>query len=344
MRGDDLMAESAHREWPSDDLGAVQGVAGAPLLSVEDLRVHYRDGWAWKSKVFSAVDGVNLVVNAGETLGIVGESGCGKSTMLRAILRLVPIHTGRIFWKGQRIDLLSESAMRPLRQQLQMIFQDPFSSLNPRMTVGQIVAEPLHNFGRYPRADRQMRVMDVLHRVGMNPRLLNRYPHEFSGGQRQRIGIARALIVQPELICCDEPVSALDVSIQAQIINLLQDLQQEFGLAFLFISHDLAVVRHLAHRIGVMYQGKIVEIAPAENLYRTPMHPYTQMLLKSIPVPDPSISLSVAPEAWSVQTQATDKGCPFSPRCPFVQERCRNEVPSLEGTEHQVACFNARQI
>ena len=289
-----------------------------------------------------AVAGVNFVVHTGETLGIVGESGCGKSTTLRAIVRLVPIHNGRIYWKGQRIDRMSERAMRPLRQQMQMIFQDPFSSLNPRMTVGQIVAEPLHNFGRYPRAERKLRVMDVLHRVGLNPRVLNRYPHEFSGGQRQRIGIARALIVQPELICCDEPVSALDVSIQAQIVNLLQDLQQEFGLAYLFVSHDLAVVRHLAHRIGVMYQGKIVELAPSEILYRTPLHPYTQMLLKSIPVPDPSISLSVAPEAWSVPTRATDKGCPFSARCPIVQERCRNEMPSLEGTEHQVACFNAR--
>lgn len=310
-----------------------------PLLRVNQLTVQYRQGWAWNAPVVRAVDAISLDLRARETLGIVGESGCGKSTTLRAILRLVAIQGGTIHWKGVRIDPLSETAMRPLRQQIQMIFQDPYASLNPRMPIGEIVAEPLHVFGRFPRAERIFRAMAMLERVGLNPRRIHQYPHEFSGGQRQRIGIARALILEPELVLCDEPVSALDVSIQAQVLNLLKDLQHEFELSYLFISHDLSVVRHVANRIAVMYRGKIVELAQTVDLFRAPRHPYTQVLLDAIPIPDPRRAAPAITVAHSSDPNHGGRGCVFAARCPRVEARCRLESPPLAGETHQVACF-----
>ena len=265
--------------------------AGAkqPLLEVRELRVYYprHHHWFGEPEYVRAVEGVSFSIEPGETLGLVGESGCGKSTTARAILGLVKPYSGEVHLGGARIDGLSQGALRPYRRRLQMIFQDPMASLNPRMTVGDIIAEPMHIFNLLSTGDRKFEVMRLMDLVGLNPRFLNRYPHEFSGGQRQRIGIARALAVQPEMIVCDEPVSALDVSIQAQVVNLLMDLQQRLGLAYLFITHDLAVVRHMAHRIGVMYAGRIVELATADQLFRAPQHEYTQTLLAAIPIPDP---------------------------------------------------------
>ena len=266
---------------------------GEPLLSVRDLAVHFpfhRGGlFTGQAGVIRAVDGVSFEIRPGETLGLVGESGCGKSTTARAIVGLIDksVMRGEIALGGQRIDRLSPRQMLPHRRQVQMIFQDPYASLNPRMTVGSIIAEPMQIFGLHARASAKLEVMQLMDLVGLNPRFLNRYPHEFSGGQRQRIGIARALAVEPKLIICDEPVSALDVSIQAQVINLLVELQERLGVAYLFISHDLAVVRHISHRIGVMYLGRIVELAAADELHRRPLHPYTQALLSAAPIPDP---------------------------------------------------------
>lgn len=262
-----------------------------PLLEVRDLKVHFpfRRGIPFFGEhgVIRAVDGVSFYVAEGETLGLVGESGCGKSTTARAIVNLTPPTAGEVHLDGVRLDGLSAGAMFPHRRKIQMVFQNPFSSLNPRMTVGAIVREPMDIFNLHSRRDRRLEVMRLLDLVGLNPRYMNRYPHEFSGGQRQRIGVARALAVEPKLILCDEPVSALDVSIQAQVINLLMDLQQKLGVAYLFIAHDLAVVRHIAQRIGVMYQGRIVEMGPAEELYRSPQHTYTQTLLSAVPLPIP---------------------------------------------------------
>ncbi len=268
-------------------------VVGEPLLEVRDLKVHFpfSRGWLFNRThgVIRAVDGVSFTVHEGETLGLVGESGCGKSTTARAILQLIRPTSGEVHWRGSRIDTFNERAMRPYRRQMQMIFQDPFASLNPRMTVGEIVAEPMRIFSLHEPNRRKLEVLRLLDLVGLNPRFLNRYPHEFSGGQRQRIGIARALAVNPRIILCDEPVSALDVSIQAQVINLLMDLQRQLGLAYLFIAHDLSIVRHISTRIAVMYQGKIVESASADTLYKQPQHPYTQALLAAVPIPDPVI-------------------------------------------------------
>lgn len=265
--------------------------AERPLLSVRDLHVHFPFSrgpfWNRTHGVVRAVDGVSFDIAEGETLGLVGESGCGKSTTARAILNLIPPTSGEVVLQGTRIDNLSEWGMRPWRRVAQMIFQDPFASLNPRMTVGRIVSEPMQILGLHSPQDRKFETLRLLEMVGLNPRYLNRYPHEFSGGQRQRIGIARALAVQPRLVLCDEPVSALDVSIQAQVVNLLMDLQQKLGLSMLFIAHDLAVVRHIADRIGVMYLGKLVEVAAAESLYTNPRHSYTQALLSSALIPDP---------------------------------------------------------
>ena len=260
-----------------------------PLLQVRDLKVHFdtNSGWFSSGNAIRAVDGVSFTLRAGETLGLVGESGCGKSTTARAILNLVPPTAGSIEIAGTRTSGLSAKAMRPHRRNVQMIFQDPFASLNPRMTIGRIIAEPMEIFRLHNNRQRQLEVMRLMDLVGLNPSTLNRYPHEFSGGQRQRIGIARALAVEPQLLVCDEAVSALDVSIQAQVINLLKDLQQRLGVAYLFISHDLAVVRHIADQVGVMYLGRIVEMAAAETLYQNPRHPYTQALLSAAPVPDP---------------------------------------------------------
>jgi oligopeptide transport system ATP-binding protein len=319
-----------------------------PLLEVRDLRVHFpylRGGWFGPTGYVRAVDGVSFTLQEGETLGLVGESGCGKSTTARAILGLVQPLSGEVRLAGTRIDGLSRAAMRPYRRQLQMIFQDPMASLNPRMSVGSIIAEPMHIFDLLSPSDRKFEVMRLMDLVGLNPRFLNRYPHEFSGGQRQRIGIARALAVQPKLIVCDEPVSALDVSIQAQVVNLLMDLQQKLGLAYLFITHDLAVVRHMAHRIGVMYLGRIVELADTEELHQSTRHPYTQALLSAIPIPDPSRERTRQRIVLQGEVPSPDKdyaGCPFADRCPIAEQACRESLVPLVGSTHAVACIKAK--
>jgi oligopeptide transport system ATP-binding protein len=319
-----------------------------PLLDVRDLAVHFASWhgppWRRRERVVRAVDGVSFAVRPGQTLGLVGESGCGKSTTARAIVNLVPPTAGEVRLDGTRIDHLSAKAMLPFRRRMQMVFQDPMASLNPRMTIGRTIAEPMKILGLYDRRTRQLETLRLMELVGLNPRFLNRYPHEFSGGQRQRIGIARALAAGPELIVCDEPVSALDVSIQAQVINLLMDLQQEFGLAYLFIAHNLAVIRHISHRVGVMYLGRIVELADAAELYRNPRHPYTQALLSAAPVPDPVRErtrqrIVLQGEVGSPETVPT--GCPFADRCPLVEDRCRAEPQRLVGEEHLVACWKA---
>ncbi|MCU0877578.1 MAG: ATP-binding cassette domain-containing protein [Pirellulaceae bacterium] len=318
-----------------------------PILEVRDLRVHFpfrRGGWfLGQPGVIRAVDGVSLEVFPGETLGLVGESGCGKSTTARAIVGLLERADmqGEIRLAGERIDDLSPRAMLPHRRVVQMIFQDPFASLNPRMTVGAIIGEPLAIMSLGAARDRKFRVMELMDLVGLNPKYLNRYPHEFSGGQRQRIGIARALAVEPRLIICDEPVSALDVSIQAQVINLLMELQQRLGVAYLFISHDLSVVRHISHRIGVMYLGRIVETAPADEIHRRPLHPYTQALLSAAPIPDPIAERKRQRIILRGEVPSPDRaypGCPFADRCPLVEAHCREVPPRLEGSGHQVSC------
>lgn len=320
--------------------------ASRTLLEVRDLKVHFpfRRGSLLRPEhgVIRAVDGISFAVQEGETLGLVGESGCGKSTTAKAIVHLVQPTSGEIHLAGERIDNLSEGAMFPHRRVVQMIFQDPFSSLNPRMTVGAIVAEPMTIFNLHERRHRKLEVMRLLDLVGLNPRYLNRYPHEFSGGQRQRIGVARALAAEPALIICDEPVSALDVSIQAQVINLLMDLQQKLGLAYLFIAHDLAVVRHIAQRVGVMYLGRIVELASSRDLFAEPLHPYTQALLSAAPLPDPSAEAARRRVVLKGEVPSPDKfyaGCPFADRCPIAEDRCRTVAPELIGGRRQVSCL-----
>lgn len=322
-----------------------------PLLVVKDLKVHFpiRQGLFQPPRIIRAVDGVDFDVHAGETLGLVGESGCGKSTTARAILNLVAAtRAGEVWFDNRRVDNLSEAEMRPFRRELQIIFQDPFASLNPRMTVGGIIMEPMKIFGLHDAKNRKLEAMRLMDLVGLNPRYLNRYPHEFSGGQRQRIGIARALAVQPKLIVCDEPVSALDVSIQAQVVNLLMDLKEKLGLALLFIAHDLAVVRHIADRVGVMYLGRIVELAPSAELYANPKHPYTQALLSAAPVPDPVKMRNQARIMLQGEVPSPDRrypGCPFADRCPIADSACTQSPPSLEGSdEHQVSCFQVDSV
>ena len=298
-----------------------------------------------------AVDGVDLEIRRGETLGLVGESGCGKSTLARLITALMPVTAGSITFDGQDITRLRGGALRRVRRKMQMIFQDPFASLDPRMTVGDILQEPLDNFHVGTVRERRRRVQELLRLVGLNPNFTNRYPHEFSGGQRQRIGIARALAVNPSFIVCDEAVSALDVSIAAQIINLLQDLQREFNLTYLFIAHDLAVVRHLSDRIAVMYLGKVVETADRNDIYDHPQHPYTKALLSSIPVPDPAVERDRAPIMLKGEIPSPvnpPSGCRFHPRCPIarVPGVCSEVEPQLEphGAQDQVAaCHFAGQ-
>jgi len=303
--------------------------------------------FARKKEFVHAVDGVSLRVRRGETLGLVGESGCGKSTLGRLILRLLEPTYGRVVYDGRDIVPLSASAMRPLRRRMQVIFQDPYSSLNPRMTVREIVGEAIqiHKLAATKGDEAQM-VVDLLMKVGLRADHMDRYPHEFSGGQRQRIGIARALAVQPEFIVCDEPISALDVSIQAQILNLLEELQESLGLSYLFISHDLRVVEHVSHRVAVMYLGKIVEQAPAADLYEHPHHPYTRALLSAVPVADPTRKrLRVLLEGDVPSPIAPPPGCSFHPRCPrAIAGTCDKEIPPLDeierGTGHRVACWN----
>ena len=320
----------------------------APLLDVRDLKVHFpfKRGpiWARKHGVVRAVDGLSFSVAAGETYGLVGESGCGKSTTARAILNLVKPTSGKVTFEGQSIAGLSESSMRRYRSEMQMIFQDPFASLNPRMTVGAIISEPMKIFRTHDAKTRRLEVMRLMDLVGLNPRYLNRYPHEFSGGQRQRIGVARALSLEPKLIVCDEPISALDVSIQAQVINLLMDLQQKLGLTYVFIAHDLSVVRHISDRVGVMYLGRIVESAPVDELFNAPQHPYTKALLSAVPVPDPAKERERQRIVLAGDVPSPDReyaGCRFADRCPIAEDRCRDADPQLAGGAHQVACFLA---
>lgn len=316
-----------------------------PLLQVNDLKKHFpvKTGlFGRKSEWVYAVDGVSFEIAKGETLSLVGESGCGKSTVGRAILRLFDVTSGQVILDGQRIDDAHPSTMRQLRQRMQVVFQDPFSSLNPRMRVRDILAEPIRNFGLAKSAiDLETRVTALMDTVRLPREALNRRPHEFSGGQRQRIGIARALAAEPELIVCDEAVSALDVSVKAQIVNLLQDLQREFGLALLFISHDLAIVEHMTHRVAVMYLGKIVEVAPRREIFAAPRHPYTKALLSAVPLPEPGAQRNPIILKGDVPSPINPpSGCRFHTRCPYVFDRCRTEEPQLRSVEGEqwVAC------
>ncbi len=316
----------------------------APLLQVEDLAKHFPVKKGLLRRTIGqvrAVDGVSFSIGAGETLGLVGESGCGKTTVGRTLLRLIEPTAGSIRIEGQDITRLSRSELRPFRRQMQIIFQDPFSSLNPRMRAGEIVGEPLRVHGLRSQDERRERVAQLFERVGLRKAQMDAYPHQFSGGQRQRIGVARALALNPKLIVGDEPVSALDVSIQAQVINLLMDLQRELGLSYLFISHNLAVVEHISHRVAVMYLGRIVEHTDKVRLFTHALHPYTEALLAAVPVPDPLIKR----EKWVVQGDVPSPlnpppGCHFHPRCPYAEARCKVEAPALREVEHghYVAC------
>ncbi len=325
-----------------------------PLLKVQDVRVHFpveTGGWFQREKkVLKAVDGISFELQPGETLGVVGESGCGKSTLARAILGLIKPTRGRVVWMGEDMASLDPESLRQKRKELQIVFQDPLAALNPRLNVGEIIAEPLKTF--YPSMQRvqiRERVKGMLKMVGLLPNQINRYPHEFSGGQCQRIGIARALILNPKLIVCDEPVSALDVSIQAQIINLLKDLQRKLQLSLVFIAHDLSVVRHISDRIMVMYLGRAMEIACKGTIYRRPLHPYTSALVKAVPIPDP------VKERRKRETGLTGhvpsplhppSGCVFRTRCPYAVERCEADVPPLRALSDDglVACHEAENF
>ncbi|MEZ5345469.1 MAG: ATP-binding cassette domain-containing protein [Pyrinomonadaceae bacterium] len=327
---------------------------GKNLISLEDLKVYYDlgggglldklTGGSGVKRVVKAVDGVSFDIRKGETLGLVGESGCGKSTLGKALLRLTKISGGKAFYNGKDIASLNESEMREQRKNLQMIFQDPYASLNPRMTVGNIIGEPIRTFGLAQGPEVEKRVMDLMETVGLSRRFIKRYPHEFSGGQRQRIGIARALAVDPEFIVADEPISALDVSIQAQIMNLMNELQEEKNLTYLFISHDLRAVRHVSDRVAVMYLGEIVELANGKDIYAEPLHPYSQALISAVPVPDPEIEATrerviLTGDVPSPINPPT--GCHFHTRCPYAIEQCKTTEPKLVEIkpDHFAACI-----
>ena len=316
------------------------------LLRVEDVAKYFEVGGGFmrKAALLKAVDGVSFSIERGETFGLVGESGCGKTTLSQTVVRLLEPTQGKVILEGQDISHLSSRRLKPFRRQMQMIFQDPFSSLDPRMTVNSIIDEPLKNFGVGNSKERTERVQELLRKVGLNAYFANRYPHEFSGGQRQRIGIARALALQPKLILCDEPVSALDVSIQAQVLNLLRDLQDEFGLTYLFIAHNLAVVAHISDRIGVMYLGKLVELAPTEQVTNNPRHPYTKALLSAIPVADRRLRRErIILKGEIPSPLRPPSGCRFRTRCPIAAERCSVEEPELRQVDsgHWAACHYA---
>jgi oligopeptide/dipeptide ABC transporter ATP-binding protein len=323
------------------------------ILTVKDLVKHYEIGgtgiidrmFGEKASVVRSVDGVSFSIDEGQTLGLVGESGCGKSTVGRSILRLVEPTKGKIELDGQDISHVSEKVLRPLRKNLQVVFQDPFASLNPRRTVGQTVAEPIGNYDLATGDELKEKVQSLFERVGLRADQVDRYPHEFSGGQRQRIGIARALATNPKLIILDEPVSALDVSVQAQVINLLVDLQKELGVAYLFIAHDLAVVEHISTHVAVMYLGKVVEIADKKSLFDSPKHPYTKALLSAVPNSDPdAISHRIVLKGDIPSPTNPPSGCRFRTRCPIAQEICTNQEPALEiqSPGHETACHFAK--
>ncbi|TET52172.1 MAG: ATP-binding cassette domain-containing protein [Actinomycetota bacterium] len=323
------------------------------LLEVKNLKKYFnlRGGFIFQSSsgIIKAVDDISFFIREGETFGLVGESGCGKSTTARVILRLIHHSSGSVIYDGKDLFSLNNKQMFKVRRDIQIIFQDPYASLSPRMTIGDIISEPLeiHKIG--DKSMRIKRVKELLDVVGLNPEHLNRYPHEFSGGQRQRIGIARALALTPRLLLCDEPVSALDVSVQAQILNLLADLQKEFNLTYLFIAHDLSVVKHVSNRVGVMYLGKLVEIADSADLYSKPLHPYTMGLLSAVPIPDPELERQrkrIVLEGDVPSPLNPPSGCTFHPRCPIAKDICSKEIPPLKnyginGHEHYAACFFA---
>lgn len=316
----------------------------APLLEVKNLKKWFpssKSPFSGKKQYVKAVDGVSFTLHYGETLGIVGESGCGKSTMGRSVLRLLEPTSGQILFEGKNFTALNKKELRKSRSELQIIFQDPYASLDPRMTIGDIIAEPLDIQLKLPEKERMERVLKMMERVGLNTRYVNRYPHEFSGGQRQRIGIARAMILNPKVVVCDEPVSALDVSIQAQVINLLKDMQKEMGMAYIFISHDFSVIKHISDRVAVMYLGRVMEIADKNDLYKHPMHPYTVALLSAIPVPDRKCKKEkIVLEGDLPSPVNPPSGCVFHTRCPRAQEICKTQVPQQKdyGNGHCCAC------
>lgn len=319
------------------------------ILQVENLKVTFEvfpeGAMPWtKSQSLRAVDGVSFDLKAGETLGIVGESGCGKSTLARAIIRMVPTKDGKVVWLGSDLLTLDKNTMRGHRKEIQMIFQDPLASLNPRMNIGEIIAEPLiTHYPKTSKSEAKAKVKEVMERVGLLPNLVNRYPHEFSGGQCQRIGIARALILKPKLLICDEPVSALDVSIQAQVVNLLMELQKEMGLSIIFIAHDLSIVKHISTRILVLYLGNMMEMANSADIYTNPCHPYTQALISAVPIPDPTIEKNkelILIEGDLPSPINPPSGCVFRTRCRLAQDICSNEKPEFKNAanDHKVAC------
>jgi len=317
------------------------------LIEIKNLSMYFpiTKGIIRQQKIgeVKAVDGVNFFIRKGETLGLVGESGCGKTTLGRCLLQLIRPTSGEVYFEGVDLCTMASDHLRSIRQRMQIIFQDPFDSLDPRMTAGEIVAEPLRVHTRIRGRELKEKIAELLQIVGLDPSMKERYPHQFSGGQRQRLGIARALAIRPSFIVCDEPISALDVSIQAQIINLLEDLQGEFNLTYLFIAHDLSVVRHISHRVAVMYLGKIVEVANRDALYRVAKHPYTIALLSAVPIPDPIVEASrerIILKGEIPSPIALPPGCNFHPRCPIGVEICQKEIPSLREIEegHWVAC------